>query len=260
MRNYQGRWALVTGASSGLGVEFARALAASKVNLVLTARREAPMRELAADLTRRHGVEVAVELADLGKPGSAAALQARIDERGIALDILINNAGFGLSGPFLDQDPERLQDMLQLDIVSLTELTRLFGKRMLARGDGWILLVASLASYQPTPHLASYAAAKAYVSSFGEALNVELAPKVGVTVLSPGLMDTGFNEVSGFRTPNSVKSTMLPPAEVASIGLEALFAGKPSVIAGRLNRMLAFSNRFTSRHLQAKLALRIAAG
>ena len=143
MRNYQGRWALVTGASSGLGVEFARALAASKVNLVLTARREAPMRELAADLTRRHGVEVAVELADLGKPGSAAALQARIDERGIALDILINNAGFGLSGPFLDQDPERLQDMLQLDIVSLTELTRLFGKRMLARGDGWILLVAS---------------------------------------------------------------------------------------------------------------------
>lgn len=217
------------------------------------------MRELAADLTHRHGVEVAVELADLGKPGSAAALQARIDERGIAPDILINNAGFGLSGPFLDQDPERLQDMLQLDIVSLTELTRLFGERMMARGDGRILLVASLASYQPTPHLASYAAAKAYVSSFGEALNVEFAPKVGVTVLSPGLMDTGFNDVSGFRTPNSVKSTMLPPAKVASIGLEALFAGKPSVIAGRLNRMLAFSNRFTSRHLQAKLAFRIAA-
>lgn len=260
MDAYQGRWALVTGASSGLGIELARALAARTINLVLTARREAPMRELAADLASRYGVEVAVEPADLGKPGSAAALQTRMDERGIAPDILINNAGFGLSGPFLEHDPERLQAMLQLDIVSLTELTYLLGQRMLARGDGRILLVASLASYQPSPHLASYAAAKAYVLSLGEALNVELAPKVGVTVLSPGLMDTGFNEVSGFRTPSSVKSTMLLPAEVAAIGLDALFAGKPSVIAGRLNRMLAFSNRFTSRHLQAKLTRRMAGG
>lgn len=254
------QWALVTGASSGLGIALARSLAARHVNLVLTARREAPMQELAAELTQRHGIEVAVEAADLGRPGSAADLQRRLDERGVAPDILINNAGFGLSGPFLEHDPERLRAMLQLDIVSLTELTQLFGTRMAARGSGHILLVASLASYQPSPLLASYAAAKAYVLSLGEALNVELAPKVGVTVLSPGLMDTGFNDVSGFRTPDSVKSTMLAPSKVAEIGLDAMFAGRPSVIAGGLNKVIAFSNRFTSRHLQAKLTQRMTAG
>lgn len=256
----QARWALVTGASSGLGIALARSLAARTVNLVLTARREAPMRDLAAELTHKHGIEVSVEPADLGRAGSAADLSRRLDERGIAPDILVNNAGFGLSGPFLDHEPERLRTMLQLDIVSLTELTHLLGKRMAERGHGRILLVASLASYQPSPLLASYAAAKAYVLSFGEALNVELAPKVGVTVLSPGLMETEFNDVSGFRTPASVKSTMLLPAEVAEIGLRAMFAGKPSVIAGRLNNVLAFSNRFTSRSLQAKLTLRMTAG
>ena len=259
MKSFNQR-ALVTGASSGLGIAFARSLAARNIDLVLTARREAPMQALAAELTQKHGIEVAVEAIDLGQTNSAATLLHRLDERGMVPDILINNAGFGLSGPFIDHDIERLRMMLQLDIVSLTEMTQLFGQRMMARGHGHVLLVASLASYQPSPLLASYAAAKAYVLSFGEALNVELAPKVGVTVLSPGLMNTGFNDVSGFRTPDSVKSTMLSPSKVADIGLDAMFAGKPSVIAGRLNKALAFSNRFTSRHLQAKLTLRMTAG
>lgn len=256
----QNDWALVTGASSGLGISLARSLASRKINLVLTARREAPMQELAAELTKKHGIEVVVETGDLGQMNSAADLQGRLDERNIAPSMLINNAGFGLSGPFLEHDTERLRMMLQLDIVSLTELTQLFGKRMAARGRGHILLVASLASYQPSPFLASYAAAKAYVLSLGEALNVELAPKVGVTVLSPGLMDTEFNDVSGFRTPGSVKSTMLSTDRVAEIGLDAMLAGRPSVIAGRLNNVLAFSNRFTTRHLQAKLTLRMTGG
>lgn len=254
------RWALVTGASSGLGVELARALAARKIDLVLTARREAPMQELAAQLEKEHAIKIVVEPTDLAAPDAAALLQQRLDHRDIAPDILINNAGFGLSGDFLDQDPDRVRAMLQLDIVSLTELTLLFAKRMAARGQGRILLVASMASYQPCPGLASYAAAKAYVLSLGEALNVELAPRVGVTVLSPGLMDTGFNEVAGFRPTASAQRTVLPPAKVAEIGLEALFAGKSSVIAGRLNRVMAFSNRFTSRHLQAKVALSMSKG
>lgn len=257
----QTKWALVTGASSGLGVAFARSLAARQINLVLTARRAEPMERLATELAQRHGVEVIVETADLGAPGSAAKLQHLMDERGIAPDVLINNAGFGLNGPFLEHDPERLRMMLQLDILSLTELTQLFGQRMAARGHGHILLVASLASYQPSPLFASYAAAKAYVLSLGEALNVELkSRKVGVTVLSPGLMDTGFNDVSGFKTPDSIKSTILTPDAVAEIGLEAMFKGKPSVIAGRLNKVLAFSSRFTSRHLQARLTLRMSGG
>lgn len=260
MSGQTARWALVTGASSGLGVELARALAARKINLVLTARRQAPMQELAARLERQHAIDVVVEPADLAALDAAATLQRRLDERDIAPDILINNAGFGLSGSFIDQDPDRLRSMLQLDIVSLTELTLLFAKRMTSRGQGHILLVASMASYQPCPGLASYAAAKAYVLSLGEALNVELVPRVGVTVLSPGLMDTGFNEVASFRPTASARRTVLPPAKVAEIGLEALFAGRSSVIAGRLNQAMAFTNRFTSRHLQAKVALSMSRG
>ena len=255
-----GTWALVTGASSGLGVELARSLAAKRSNLVLAARREAPMQELAAELKGRHGVEIVVEAIDLGAPGSADALGRRLDERGIAPDILVNNAGFGLSGPFMAQDAKRLREMLQLDIVALTELTHVFGQRMVARGRGHILLVASLAAQQPTPHLAAYGAAKAYVLSFGESLHVELAPKVGVTVLMPGLMDTEFNAVSGFETKGAVRATILQPSEVAEIGLEAMFAGKPSVIAGRLNTIMAFSNRFISRHTAAKLVMRMSQG
>ena len=253
-------WALVTGASSGLGVELARALAARGNNLVLTARSEAPMQDLATQLKQRHDVEVVVEPADLGAPGSASRLQQRLDGRGIAPDVLINNAGFGLSGAFVEQELDRLRTMLQLDIVSLTELTHVFGRQMAARGSGRILMIASMASYSPCPGLSAYAAAKAYVLSLGEALNVELGPKVGVTVLSPGLMDTGFNGVSGFRPTAATRSTVLPPVEVARIGLDALYAGRPSVIAGRLNRLMALSNRFTSRNLQAKVALRMSKG
>ncbi len=171
--------------------------------------------------------------------------------------MVINNAGFGLSGEFITQEPERLREMLQLDIVTLTELTHLFGKRMAARGRGNILLVASLAAYQPDPLLAAYGAAKHYVLAFGVALHVELAGKVNVTVVSPGLMDTGFNDVSGFKPKASLKPSIVAPSIVAAAGLKAMFAGKSSVIVGKINRLTAFSNRFTSRFLQAKLTYRM---
>ena len=251
-----GQWALVTGASSGLGKEFARALAARKYNLILAARREEPMQALAAELRQRHGVEIVIEAIDLGAPASPADLHKRLDEQGIAPDILINNAAFGLSGDFLTQKPERLREMLQLDILSLTELTHLFGKRMAERGSGHILLVASLAAYSPIPLLAAYGAAKHYVLALGVALHVELAPKVGVTVVSPGLMDTGFNEVSGFQPKASMRPTVVSPAKVAEAGLKAMFAGKSSVIVGKINRLVAFSNRFTSRLMQANATYR----
>ena len=174
--------------------------------------------------------------------------------------MLINNAAFGLSSAFADHDPARLRAMLQLDIVTMTELTHLFAGRMAARGSGHILLVASMAAYQPCPKLAAYAAAKAYVLSLGEAIHVELAPKVGVTVLSPGLMDTGFFGVADYHPPAAMKRTMLAPAAVAAIGLDAMYAGKPSVVAGGLNRLMAFSNRFTSRRFQARTVLSMASG
>lgn len=251
-------WALVTGTSSGLGVELAKGLAARRVNLALTARTEAPMHRLADEIRREHGVEVVVEPLDLSMPGSVDALRQRLDQRGIDPGILVNNAGFGLNSAFIDHDPERLRAMLQLNVVSLTELSHVFGRRMAAQGRGHILMVASMAAYQPDPLLAAYGASKAYVLSLGEALHVELAPKVGVTVLSPGLMDTGFNTVSGFQTPPLLKRTELLPATVARIGLDAMFAGKPSVVAGRLNKVMAFSSRMLSRHFAAQTSYNMA--
>lgn len=253
-------WALVTGASGGLGVELARALAARGHPLVLAARSEAPMHRLAEEIERDHGVTVAVEVIDLATPGSAAVLIERLDARGIAPGILVNNAGVGLSGPFVDGEPDRLRAMLQLNIVSLTELSHAVGRRMAAGAGGRILLVGSMAAYQPDPLLAAYGASKAYVLSLGEALHVELAPKVGVTVLSPGLMDTGFNEASGYRTPASLDAMKLLPAEVARIGLDALFAGKPTVIAGRLNKVMAVASWLLPRTMSARASYRMGQG
>ena len=213
------------------------------------------MQELALKLSQQHKIKAVVEAMDLGAPDSAMDLLRRLHNRAIAPAVLVNNAAFGLSGAFLDHDPQRLRAMVQLDIVATTELTHVFGRRMAEAGGGHILLVASLAAYQPTPRLAAYGAAKAYILALGEALHVELAPKVGVTVLSPRLMDTGFNAVSGFEPKASMSKLALPSAMVARVGLDALFAGKPSVVAGRMNGLMAFSSRLMSRHAAAKLAL-----
>ena len=250
-------WALVTGASGGLGAEFAKNLAQRGTSLVLAARSRQEMERLAGDLRPDYGVEVVVEPLDLSEQGSASELVERLDDRGIAPAILVNNAGFGLSGSFIDHDPVRLRAMLQLDVVSLAELTHILGRRMAASGGGRILLVGSMAAYQPVPNLAAYAAAKAFVLSLGEALNIEFAPEVAVTVLSPGVMDTAFHAVSGFEPSAAMNRMALAPTKVAQIGLDTLFAGKSGVIAGRLNKVMGFSSRLMSRHLVAKLAANI---
>ena len=142
--------------------------------------------------------------------------------------------------------------MLQFTVISLTELSHGLGRGMAARRRGHIMLVASLAADEPTPLLAAYGGSKAYILSLGEALHVELAPKVGVTVLSPGLMDTGFGPASGFQPTASLRRLELAPATVAGIGLETMFAGRSSVVTGRVNKMMAFSSRMMSRHLAAR--------
>jgi len=250
-------WALVTGASGGLGAALARKLAARGYRVVVTARSASALEAVAADIRRDFKVEVVVEALDLSVAGNATALCDRLDQRGIDPAIVVNNAGFGISGAFVDNDPERLREMLQLNIVSLTELSHIYGRRMAARGAGRIMLVGSMASYQPDPLLAAYGASKAYVLSLGEALNVELGPKVTVTVLSPGLMDTGFNAASGYETPEGLRAMILPPSRVAEIGLKALFAGKPSIIAGGLNTLMAIASRFAPRGLSAKATYRM---
>ncbi len=258
MKNH--KTALVTGASSGLGVAFVHQLAAHGYDVALTARSEVPMQQLAADVSRAHAIKATVHPQDLSEPDGAAALIRQLDAQKIAPDVLINNAAFGLYGPFVDYDPAKLTAMLQLNMVSLAELTLLLGKRMWRAEGGHILLVGSGAAFQPTPSMAGYGATKAFLLSLGEALNVELAPKVGVTVVSPGTMETGFNTVSGFTPPPALQRLTLPVEKVAKVGLEAMFARRPSVIPGFGNTLGAFINRFLSRHAAAKLFARMAEG
>lgn len=252
--------ALVTGASSGLGVALSRELAGRGHDLVLTARSTEPMQALAHELQARHGARSSIVPLDLSRPGGADALVDLLGEEHLVPDVLVGNAAFGLSEPFLDHEQARLQAMLALNIVAPTELSLLIGRKMAARGAGRILLVSSLTAYQPNPLMAAYGASKAYVLSLGEALHAELRPRVGVTVLSPGLMDTGFNAASGFQTPRSLRRHVMPAEKVAAIGLDALFAGKPSVVAGRANTLMAFASRFVPRQFSARQSMRIAQG
>lgn len=249
--SFNGKRALITGASSGIGVEFADLLAAQKVNLVLAARRREPMEQLAAELRRKYGVDVIVEPIDLASPGAAARLKSGLDERSISIDILVNNAGYGLQGDFLDTPIERTTDMIQLNITALTELSHLFGRDMAQRGAGHILLVASLLAFQPVPSYAAYAATKAYVLAFGEALHDEVGPRgVIVTTLCPGHTETGFDAAAGATVSTMLRLLTMKPRPVAASGLRALAKGKASVIAGLSNKMAAFSNRLAPRSMQ----------
>jgi short-subunit dehydrogenase len=156
--SFAGKWALLTGASSGLGLEFADLLAAQKVNLVLAARRQEPMEKLASDLRRKYGVDVLIEAIDLASPGAASRLKKSLDTRSVAIEVLVNNAGYGLHGDFHETPIERTVNMIQLNIMTLTELTYLFGRDMATRRSGHILLVASLLAFQAVPSYATYAA------------------------------------------------------------------------------------------------------
>ena len=250
--------ALVTGASSGLGADFARILAAEGATLVLVARRAEALTQLAEEIRSKHGTGVEVLPADLADPAARAALPARLAAAGLAVDILVNNAGFGVFGNFAGSDWSRVAQMLEVDVVALTHLTHLFLPGMRARRRGRVLLVASTAAFQPTPNYAVYAASKAYVLSFGVALNQELRGSgVNVTTLSPGVTRTEFHLVSGQRNNRFVERTAMSSEAVARIGIRALLAGRTGVVAGVGNAALAASTRLAPRSLAAALAARI---
>jgi len=256
--SFAGKWALITGASSGLGLEFADLLAAQKVNLVLAARRQEPMEKLASDIRRKHGVNVLVEAIDLASPGAPSRLKSGLDTRSVAIDILVNNAGYGLHGDFLETPIDRTLDMIQLNIASLTELTYLFGRDMATRRSGHILLVASLLGFQAVPSYAAYAATKAYVLAFGEALHDEMRPHgVVVTALCPGHTATGFDAAAGATASPLLRLLTMKPRPVAASGLAALAHGKAMVVSGLSNKMAAFSNRLTPRSMQRATMRRI---
>lgn len=248
----KGRTALVTGASSGLGIDFARELAARGADLVLVARREDRLREVADELKRDHGVQVSVVSADLADSATPAMLHQTIGAQQ-RIDILVNNAGLGIYGEELDIEWERSRQLLQVDVVALAQLTKLFARDMRDNGWGRILQVASIGAYQPAPSYAAYAAAKAFVLHFGEALNVELrGTGVSCTVVSPGVAATEFHEVAGQRHNWFTRMTIMPPARVAAAGIRAMLRGRSSTVPGWMNRLMVFAVRFTPRWLQAR--------
>lgn len=245
------RRALITGASSGMGLEYADLLAAQKVNLVLAARRREPMEKLAAELRQKYGVEVVVEPIDLAVPGAAAQLKSNLDAKSLQIDILINNAGYGLHGDFLDTPLERTTNMIQLNITAVTELSFVFGQDMAARGRGHILLIASILAFQPNPGFAAYAATKSFVLSFGEALHDEMRSRgVTVTCLCPGHTETGFDAAASAPVSPVLRFLTMKARPTAETGLRALWKGKASVLPGFLNNIIVFSNRLTPRSMQ----------
>ncbi len=228
--------ALITGASSGIGRAFAHLFARDGYGLVLVARRGDALEELAAELSREHGVTVRVMAVDLALVDAPARLAADLQQAGVGVDVLVNNAGFGLQGAFAALPVDRQLQMIHLNVAALTALTRLFLPAMIARGGGGILNVGSTAGFQPGPFMAVYYATKAYVVSFSEALADELSGSgLRVTCLAPGPTATAFAAEAGATESRLFQGSAMSVDEVARIGYKAWRQGKFLVIAGRRN-------------------------
>ncbi|MYX98244.1 SDR family NAD(P)-dependent oxidoreductase [Streptomyces sp. SID486] len=253
--SYQGTTALITGASSGLGAEFARQWAERGADVVLVARRLDRLAALAAEVGGRYGVTATPVAADLARPGAGAALKEDLDARGIAVHTLINNAGFGSHGAFGEQDPAEISRMIQLNVGAVAELTRAFLPQLAADGRGALVTVASTAAYQPTPAMAVYGATKAFVLSLTEALAYETrASGLRVLAVSPGPVETEFFDVVGTR--DAMVGRVAAPADVVDATRRALERRRtpPSVIAGLGNRLSAGAARLAPRRLALSVA------
>jgi hypothetical protein len=253
----KGTWALVTGASSGLGAEMTQQLAARGANLILVARRREALDYLAKEVRKQHCVEALVEASDLSQGGEPERLFESLRARGIAVSILVNNAGFGAYGGFDSIDVRMEEAMLDLDVKALVRMTRLFVGPMRATGFGRVLLTASTGAYQPTPLYAAYSAAKSFVLSYGLAIRRELrGTGVIVTVLSPGVTRTDFHKISGLETNAFKQATMMEVAPVAKAAIQGLLRGKAEIVPGLLNKAMVFLTRFTPRTAMASIAAR----
>ena len=237
---YRGTTALISGASSGLGEEFARQFAVRGANVVLIARREERLRELADRLHRDHRVTATPIALDLARADAASELRRELDDRGLGIQSLINNAGFGMKGPFVDADPARIAEMVQVNVASVVALTREFLPDLVRTGHGALVSVASTGAYQPCPNMAVYGATKAFVLSFTEALAYETR-ETGLSVLtvSPGATRTEFFDVVGrsdaavgrYQTSEQVVTRALHELDRSST--------PPSFVSGRLNAAMS---------------------
>ena len=239
--------ALVTGASSGIGLEIAKILASQNYDLVICARREKELQDLAEEIRRQHTVNCKVIVADLT---TAEGIDLLIKDSG-EVDILVNNAGFGILGDHLDMQLGRQLEMIELNIHALTRLSHVFGNLMVKKGNGRIMNVASIASYISGPSLAVYCATKAYVLSYSRALHKELKNKgVTVTALCPGYVTTGFQEVAGMELSKMEKLTSVPVKKVAEIAVKSMHKGKREVMPGIVNKPLPLVTKITPMWLQ----------
>ncbi len=247
--------ALVTGASSGIGAAFARALARDRHDLILVARRADRLHTLADELRGTHGVRVEVLPADLVKPEAASELAEAVKALGMQVDLLVNNAGMGVHGPMLDLTNEDDARMITLNISALTALTRAFTRGMVERRTGAVINVASTAAFQPVPYFAVYAATKAYVLSYSEALAEELRPfGVNVQCLCPGSTESEFVEVAQFKSDMHTKAPIMSAEAVVAESLGALRAGRSVQVAGVLNQIGTLGPRFLPRALITKIS------
>jgi short-subunit dehydrogenase len=240
--------ALVTGASAGLGLEFARLFAADKHDVILVARRKDRLEELADQLTRQHGIQAHVIAADLMKPDAAAQLVDAVGKLRVEVEFLVNNAGFGYTSRFVESDLDRQLGMLQVNIMVLTALCRAFVPPMVQRGHGRVLNIGSTAGCQPGPFMAAYYASKAYVNSFTEALAYELkGTGVTATLSCPGATATEFSAVAGNDKSRLFAMGAMPGSVVARQAYKAMHAGKRMKVHGALNKFTVFSVRVTPR-------------
>lgn len=245
--------AMVTGASGGLGTELARLFAADGHDLVLLGRRQDRLAALAGELTARHDVHCTVLVRDLARAGEGTTVFAEVESLDLDITVLVNNAGFGAYGAFVETELQRQLDLLRVNVEVLTELTWRFLPGMLENGRGRVLNVASTAAFQPGPLMAVYYASKAYVLSFSEAVAEEVRGSgVTVTALCPGPVATGFQEGAGM---DGVRLTRLPgpdAAKVARVGYDAMWRGKRVVVPGALYRVMAQAYRIAPRTVMTR--------
>ena len=256
--NAHSKTALITGASFGIGMEFARIFAREGYNLVLVARSADKLRQLASELEKAHRTRSLILATDLTEPGAAAYVLDQTTRADIQVDVLVNNAGFGQYGLFAENDLEECLRQIQLNVTTLTHLTHLYLPAMIEGKTGRILNVASTAAFQPGPLMAVYFATKAYVLHFSEALANELrGTGITVTCLCPGATATEFHKRAKATGMNLLKFGAMDARTVAEDGYRALIAGKPLVISGFKNWLLAQSVRFSPRGLVTAITRKI---
>ena len=252
--------ALITGASRGIGAEFAKIFASNESDLILTARDEQDLLRLKQEIEKSHGVNIKIIVRDLSDTEQVQSLFDEIKGEGIQVDYLINNAGFGDYGYFENSDWKRQESMLNLNINALTQLCHLFVQEWKGKKQGKILNVSSTASFQPGPGMSVYYASKAYVSSFSQALHYELRKKgITVTTLCPGPTKSNFAAAARVEGPNKLlKDRELPSSQkVAEYGYRAMMKGKSLVIQGSSNSFLAFMVRFVPRKVMTMISAKV---